>query len=141
MYIKLENSPAGKHEQEDAGNPDPLQLSIMDIEYTDPFDPRSQHLCRHHMAHRETCSERRQQYGYGQRTWQPALKGDCVRIVSNRSMHSKLHPSPKIRTKKEGSRWGTLKSGVDILSRRSSTICAGGLNFSVRNGKRWTSPQ
>ena len=33
------------------------------------------------------------------------------------------------------------KNGVDILSRSSSTICAGGLNFSVRNGKRWTSPQ
>ena len=27
------------------------------------------------------------------------------------------------------------QGGVDILSRSSSTICAGGLNFSVRNGK------
>ncbi len=36
---------------------------------------------------------------------------------------------------------GFFKSGVDILSRNTSTICANGLNFSVRNGKRWTSLQ
>ncbi len=32
---------------------------------------------------------------------------------------------------------GLLYSGIDILSRVvPSTICAGGLNYSVRNGKR-----
>jgi len=30
-----------------------------------------------------------------------------------------------------------LKIGDDLLSRRCSTIGANGLNFSVRNGKRW----
>ena len=32
---------------------------------------------------------------------------------------------------------GFNKSGDVLLSHRSSTIGAGGLNFSVRNGKRW----
>ena len=38
---------------------------------------------------------------------------------------------------------GALKSGVDLLShpQKGSTISANGLNFSVRNGKRWTSLQ
>ena len=45
-----------------------------------------------------------------------------------------------VKTKKGPSEEGP-KNGVDILSRESSTICAGGLNFSVRNGKRWTAPQ
>ena len=30
-----------------------------------------------------------------------------------------------------------FKVGDDLLSRDCSTIGAGGLNFSVRNGKRW----
>ena len=30
-----------------------------------------------------------------------------------------------------------IKEGGDLLSHRRSTIGAGGLNFSVRNGKRW----
>ena len=30
-----------------------------------------------------------------------------------------------------------FKIGNDLLSRFSSTISAGGLNFSVRYGKRW----
>ena len=30
-----------------------------------------------------------------------------------------------------------FKVGDDLLSRECSTIGAGGLNFSVRNGKRW----
>ncbi len=30
-----------------------------------------------------------------------------------------------------------VKVGDDLLSRFRSTIGAGGLNFSVRNGKRW----
>ena len=30
-----------------------------------------------------------------------------------------------------------LEMGGDLLSRGRSTIGAGGLNFSVRNGKRW----
>ena len=42
---------------------------------------------------------------------------------------------------KKGPSFEGPKNGVDILSRSSSTICAGGLNFSVRNGKRWTAPQ
>jgi hypothetical protein len=34
-----------------------------------------------------------------------------------------------------------LKNGIDLLShpQKGSTISANGLNFSVRNGKRWTS--
>ena len=32
---------------------------------------------------------------------------------------------------------GSRKTGGDLLSRRSSTIGAKELNFSVRNGKRW----
>ena len=43
-------------------------------------------------------------------------------------------------SKKKGPPKGP-QGGVDILSRSSSTICAGRLNFSVRNGKRWTLPQ
>ena len=36
--------------------------------------------------------------------------------------------------------WSFLKSGVDLLShpQKGSTISASRLNFSVRNGKRWT---
>ena len=33
---------------------------------------------------------------------------------------------------------GFKKVGDDLLSRFRSTIGAGGLNFSVRNGKRWS---
>ena len=43
-------------------------------------------------------------------------------------------------TKKAPSFEGALKSGVDLLShpQKGSTISAIRLNFSVRNGKRWT---
>ena len=36
---------------------------------------------------------------------------------------------------------GFVKSGIDLLShpQKGSTISANGLNFSVRNGKGWTS--
>ena len=48
------------------------------------------------------------------------------------------------KTKKPHSnKWtGFQKSGILILShpQKGSTICAGWLNFSVRNGKRWTQP-
>jgi hypothetical protein len=39
--------------------------------------------------------------------------------------------------------FGLYKSGIDLLShpQKGSTISANGLNFSVRNGKRWTSLQ
>ena len=35
------------------------------------------------------------------------------------------------------SRGFLIKVGDDLLSHNCSTIGAGGLNFSVRNGKRW----
>ena len=42
---------------------------------------------------------------------------------------------------KKGSAFGRtllIKVGDDLLSHNCSTIGAGGLNFSVRNGKRWS---
>ena len=48
----------------------------------------------------------------------------------------KANPSPGTGPEK-GMRLGLKKGGGDLLSRLRSTIGAVGLNFSVRNGKRW----
>ena len=48
----------------------------------------------------------------------------------------KANPSPGTGPEK-GMQLGFKKGGGDLLSRLRSTIGAVGLNFSVRNGKRW----
>jgi hypothetical protein len=68
-------------------------------------------------------------------------------------VRSKLRGLPDLRALKdniqifENKKTPDVKTGVfknfgdDILSHRNcSTICAGGLNYSVRNGKRWAPP-
>ena len=77
------------------------------------------------------------------RLGQPIEKGGLAQIGTSYDGYEIVHGRvkfDKIQGKKKGAPKGP-KDGVDILSRRSSTICAGELNFSVRNGKRWTSPQ
>ena len=48
----------------------------------------------------------------------------------------KANPSPGTGPEK-GMRLDLKKGGGDLLSRLRSTLGAAGLNFSVRNGKRW----
>ena len=61
-------------------------------------------------------------------------------IVINESVHKEsysLSVSTMIKKKPLISEGLLIKVGDDLLSHNCSTIGAGGLNFSVRNGKRW----
>ena len=75
---------------------------------------------------------------------QPVEQGGLANVrpsdYGNKIIHGISFYRCRISGKKKGPPKGP-QGGVDILSRSSSTICAGRLNFSVRNGKRWTLPQ
>ena len=66
------------------------------------------------------------------------LTSNTINKLVNRTVRLDI----KIRQKKSlMSKTQGLKKSNDLLSRKTSTISAIGLNFSVRNGKRWTPMQ
>ena len=64
-------------------------------------------------------------------------RGKEVKTKNKKTIYpKKANPSPGTGPEK-GMRLGLKKEGGDLLSRLRSTSGAVGLNFSVRNGKRW----
>ena len=72
-----------------------------------------------------------------EKTTHPAINSNAPPPKQNNpagkrtSLRGKRKPPPSLRTT------GTRKSGGYLLSHLRSTIGAAGLNFSVRDGKRW----